>query len=128
MFATIITFRTSSLNEFRYNLPYRELVGGGLAISGSQFRSVNGFSNQFYGWGGEDDELYQRLTENDLDPVRVAAHQARYISLKHHKQSPPSDRGLAQAQDNTRDGLTTLQYHRKDVTRLPMCTVVRVTV
>lgn len=29
-----------------------------------QFESVNGFSNAFSGWGGEDDDLSNRFDEN----------------------------------------------------------------
>jgi hypothetical protein len=35
--------------------------GGIVAFTEQQFRKVNGFPNNFWGWGGEDDELYQRV-------------------------------------------------------------------
>lgn len=117
----------SSLNEFRYNLPYNQMVGGGLAISKSQFIQVNGFSNQFYGWGGEDDDFYQRLADQHLYPLRFPAHQAHYVSLKHHKQSP-SSKTAAHSASLSEDGLSTLHYQRKDIRILPMCTIVTVTV
>ena len=125
----MFNFRTSSLNEFRYNLPYNEMVGGGLAISRSHFLKVNGFSNQFYGWGGEDDEFYQRLEDQHLHPVRLPAHQARYVSLKHRKESTAIERASHISEDPgglAREGLTTLKYQKKDITILPMCTIVRV--
>lgn len=52
---------SSSVNTFRYNLPYQSLFGGAIAILRYQFEKVNGFSNIFYGWGGEDDDFYNRL-------------------------------------------------------------------
>lgn len=36
------------------------LVGGVLAIKNHQFEMVNGYSNQFWGWGGEDDDMAYR--------------------------------------------------------------------
>lgn len=49
---------SSSLDLFRYNLPYYGLFGGAVAISSETFLNVNGFSNMFQGWGGEDDVSY----------------------------------------------------------------------
>jgi len=40
---------------------YSTLFGGIEAFSTEHFQLVNGFSNQFFGWGGEDDNLYDRL-------------------------------------------------------------------
>ena len=39
---------------------YTDYFGGVVAISPEHFARVNGFSNHFYGWGGEDDDFYQR--------------------------------------------------------------------
>ncbi|KAF1741956.1 hypothetical protein MXB_4411, partial [Myxobolus squamalis] len=41
-------------------LPYEKFVGGVIAAGKDDFISVNGFSNCFWGYGGEDDEFYQR--------------------------------------------------------------------
>jgi len=40
---------------------YSTLFGGIEAFSTQHFQLINGFSNQFFGWGGEDDNLYDRL-------------------------------------------------------------------
>lgn len=57
---------SSSVNTFRYNLPYTGLFGGAIALTSEQFRMVNGFSNIFFGWGGEDDDFYSRLKTRGL--------------------------------------------------------------
>ena len=36
------------------------LIGGALLLKPKEFVKVNGFSNQFYGWGGEDDDMFKR--------------------------------------------------------------------
>jgi hypothetical protein len=43
-----------------FRLPYAQIFGGVSAISTEQFRNINGFSNIFFGWGGEDDDMYRR--------------------------------------------------------------------
>ena len=43
-----------------YRLPYKTYFGGAVAISRRQFEAINGCSNIFFGWGGEDDDFYRR--------------------------------------------------------------------
>ena len=43
-----------------------------------QFRLVNGFSNQYWGWGGEDDDMYKRIDKNKLKIQRDRADISRY--------------------------------------------------
>ena len=42
-------------------LPYSEFFGGVSGLTVEQFRKINGFPNAFWGWGGEDDDLWNRL-------------------------------------------------------------------
>ena len=41
-------------------LTYEELIGGVLNIRSDHFLTVNGYSNLYWGWGAEDDDLYYR--------------------------------------------------------------------
>lgn len=43
-----------------YRLPYKILVGGVFAIRSDHFFRVNGYSNLYWGWGGEDDDMGYR--------------------------------------------------------------------
>jgi hypothetical protein len=41
-------------------------TGGIISMSGKQFRSINGYPNDYWGWGGEDDELGRRMVHIGL--------------------------------------------------------------
>ena len=41
-------------------LVYADVFGGVTTFKNNQFLLVNGFSNLFYGWGGEDDDMLKR--------------------------------------------------------------------
>lgn len=45
---------------------YRTFVGGILLVSAAHFRQLNGMSNQYWGWGLEDDEFYLRIRDAGL--------------------------------------------------------------
>lgn len=49
-----------AVDTFGFKLPYSTIFGGVSAMTAKQFRTVNGFSNSFWGWGGEDDDMSNR--------------------------------------------------------------------
>lgn len=54
---------SASINIWRYNLLYEDAFGGVISILGQHFKEINGFSNRFFGWGAEDDDLLMRYFE-----------------------------------------------------------------
>ena len=46
----------------------------------------------FYGWGGEDDDLYNRVYRTGLKVIRFEEGVSQYRMLKHTKQIPNPDR------------------------------------
>jgi predicted glycosyltransferase involved in capsule biosynthesis len=69
--------------QFNYKVPYETCFGGVTAFDSDSFLKCNGFSNDFWGWGGEDDDLYNRAK---LAGINVRFAQNKYYSLKHEKQ------------------------------------------
>lgn len=67
-------------------LPYADLFGGVSAMSREHFQLVNGFSNVFWGWGGEDDDMANRIKAHGLHISRYPANVARYKMLTHKKE------------------------------------------
>ncbi|KAF0992599.1 hypothetical protein HZS_4037 [Henneguya salminicola] len=51
-------------SQFNYELPYSQYFGGVAAITKTQYIKINGFSNCYWGYGGEDDDLYRRCQIN----------------------------------------------------------------
>ena len=47
------------------------------------FEQVNGFSNMFWGWGGEDDDMYNRVHDHGLDIARLD--EEGYYKMARHK-------------------------------------------
>lgn len=43
-----------------HRIPYPTYFGGVTAFTVEQFKKINGHSNLFWGWGGEDDDAYNR--------------------------------------------------------------------
>jgi hypothetical protein len=49
---------------FIFRLPTVKQFGGVSAVRTEQFLKVNGMSNMFFGWGGEDDDLSERFVSS----------------------------------------------------------------
>ena len=66
-----------AIDTFGYQLPYDGIFGGVSAMKVEHFRQVNGFSNKYWGWGAEDDDMRNRLVSKKLYISRYPANIAR---------------------------------------------------
>jgi len=104
-----------AIDSFLYRLPYDDIFGGVSAMSVDHFRLVNGFSNVFWGWGGEDDDMSNRLRQKKLYISRYPANIARYRMLKHSKGKANPDRFknlYSGAKRMGKDGYNSLRYRK----------------
>ncbi len=60
------THLSSLLSKFKYQLVYPEYIGGVMLINKEHFKFANGFSNNYWGWGFEDDDLLYRCRESGI--------------------------------------------------------------
>lgn len=56
----------SELEHFHWSYPYPTNAGGIVSMHMVDWQTINGMSNDYQGWGGEDDDLYLRLFRNGL--------------------------------------------------------------
>ncbi|RLU21172.1 hypothetical protein DMN91_005545 [Ooceraea biroi] len=106
-----------AVDKFKYRLPYADLFGGVSAMSREHFQLVNGFSNVFWGWGGEDDDMANRIKAHGLHISRYPANVARYKMLTHKKEKANPKRYEFLKTGKKRfstDGLANLQYELCD--------------
>ncbi len=66
-----------------YKYTNYNFFGGVIGLKGSDFERINGFPNTFFGWGGEDDALYNRIVKNNIKVYRPS--KGRYILPDHAK-------------------------------------------
>lgn len=123
----------SYLDKFRYVLLYPELFGGVIAVHKDQFAQTNGYSNEYSGWGGEDDDFFYRVKHNIGYIERYSKNIGRCVMLSHHQSSDFSESRQELLKDVYNraliDGLSTLNktYIRKDVQFYPNYVKIRVT-
>uniref|UniRef100_A0A0N4ZGW0 Beta-1,4-N-acetylgalactosaminyltransferase n=1 Tax=Parastrongyloides trichosuri TaxID=131310 RepID=A0A0N4ZGW0_PARTI len=78
---------TSHINKFNYTLYYENHFGGAVAFKIKDFKRINGFNNHYWGWGYEDDDLYNRLKSNNMVMTRYPPRLSRYFMPKHERDS-----------------------------------------
>jgi len=55
------------LQEHDYETTFFDYFGGVTMFTKKDFKTINGFSNEYWGWGFEDDDLLVRCIESDLE-------------------------------------------------------------
>lgn len=104
---------SAAVDIFKYKLPYSGIFGGVSAISTEHFKLLNGFSNLFWGWGGEDDDMSNRIRYRGLHIARYPQSVARYTMLTHKKEKPSTNRYETLREGKKKfdsEGLSDLRY------------------
>ncbi|KAE8576302.1 hypothetical protein XENTR_v10004143 [Xenopus tropicalis] len=105
----------AKLDKYMYLLPYNEFFGGVSGLTVEQFRKINGFPNAFWGWGGEDDDLWNRVQYAGYTVTRPEGDIGKYKSIPHHHRGEVQFLGryalLRRSKERqTMDGLNNLNY------------------
>ncbi|KYO34926.1 beta-1,4-galactosyltransferase 3-like [Alligator mississippiensis] len=106
----------AAMDKFGYKLPYKTYFGGVSALTPEQYMKMNGFPNNYWGWGGEDDDIAIRVALSGMVISRPALAVGRYRMIKHghdkgNEQNPKRFHLLARTRRTWRlDGMNTLEY------------------
>ncbi|KAM4571595.1 beta-1,4-galactosyltransferase 3 [Fundulus diaphanus] len=110
------THLSVAMDKFRYRLPYQQYFGGVSAVTPDQYMKMNGFPNQYWGWGGEDDDIAARVRLSGMKIVRPPVAIGHYKMIKHkgdkgNEQNPRRFDLLKKTRLNWHsDGLSSLTY------------------
>uniref|UniRef100_A0A3B5LPM3 Beta-1,4-galactosyltransferase n=1 Tax=Xiphophorus couchianus TaxID=32473 RepID=A0A3B5LPM3_9TELE len=121
-----------AVDKFNFILPYATIFGGVSALSKQQFLKVNGFSNTFWGWGGEDDDMSQRISYRRMFISRPDSVTGRYKMIQHERDShnDPNPRRVQKLTETyfniIKDGLSTLSYTVREIRKDLLYTLVTV--
>ncbi|XP_037531593.1 beta-1,4-galactosyltransferase 1 [Nematolebias whitei] len=105
-----------SMDKFGFRLPYNQYFGGVSSMSKEQFLKINGFPNNYWGWGGEDDDIYNRLSFKGMTISRPNGEVGKCRMIRHNrdKQNDPNpqrfDRIAHTRETMNNDGINSLTY------------------
>lgn len=115
------------INKWNYVSPsqrYKRIYGGVTAFTPESFQAINGYSNEYWGWGAEDDDLYQRMIQKYKLKRPDRGELYRYVAIIHEHETnnltPTSKKtniGLYKIGKYrfATDGLNSLHYNRVSI-------------
>lgn len=121
---------------WREKYTFGEFLGGIISFNEKDFKKINGFPNSFWGWGGEDDAMYNRLVVNKIPIINPVSsvNEDKITSLPHPSEADsPKTKNLEKNKNILKDlkgwkkdGLNNLnykiikvsQYKYKNVTKI----------
>jgi len=62
---------------------YDAMVGGAFLLQIAHYKKLNGYSNKYFGWGQEDDDMYERVRYVFKDVKHIDQKFGNYHALKH---------------------------------------------
>ncbi|XP_073698268.1 beta-1,4-galactosyltransferase 1 [Garra rufa] len=105
-----------SMDKFGFKLPYKQYFGGVSAMSKQQFQKINGFPNNYWGWGGEDDDIFNRLVFRGMKISRPSGDIGKCRMIRHSRDkknepNPQRFKRIAHTRQTMKtDGVKSLSY------------------
>ena len=99
-------------SQFLYKMPGENYFGGVNLFTRADFETVNGFSNEYLGWGCEDDDLRNRVLLNKL---KIGSRDCVFECMSHksvrdEESYKKNFDKLCVKYDYSADGLSSLRY------------------
>ncbi|XP_046885795.1 beta-1,4-galactosyltransferase 3 [Hypomesus transpacificus] len=123
-----------AMDKFGYKLPYKMYFGGVSALSPLHYLKMNGFPNNYWGWGGEDDDIGIRVSLGGMYIKRPSLKVGRYKMIKHkldkgNDVNPRRFNMLAKTRQTWKlDGMNTADYKVLMRDYLPLYTNISVNI
>lgn len=77
------THIATRVSQFKYRMPFPTYFGGVTLFNREDFLKCNGYSNNFFSWGGEDDEMHDQVLRCGL---KIARRLCTFESLHHTRE------------------------------------------
>ncbi|XP_028984490.1 beta-1,4-galactosyltransferase 3 [Betta splendens] len=123
-----------AMDKFGYKLPYKMYFGGVSALTPLHYLKMNGFPNNYWGWGGEDDDIGVRVSLAGMYITRPSLKVGRYKMIKHtldkgNGVNPKRFNMLAKTRQTWKlDGMNTAEYEVISRQYLPLYTNITVNI
>jgi predicted glycosyltransferase involved in capsule biosynthesis len=76
------THLAARVEQFEWALPYNGYFGGVTIFDRESFQTINGYANEYWGWGAEDDDVFHRCNTKE---VQVSRKNCSFRSLSHER-------------------------------------------
>lgn len=114
---------TNAINQFKGGT-YPGYYGGVNLFNKEDFNKINGYSNDFWGWGGEDDDLLRRVRKHGYDLYRREGvmnclnDKDHVTTYDHHPNYRNNVSRLNSNYNTDKEGLNTLLYDLIEVVKV----------
>lgn len=78
------THLACSVSQFKNGLPYDGYFGGVVMFTKDDYIKINGYSNEYWGWGAEDDDILHRCKVAGLNIKRKCEGHLNSLDHKRH--------------------------------------------
>lgn len=117
----------TQVEQFDYKLPYPRFFGSVILMPNGHFEVINGYDNDYWHWGAEDDGLRKRL---EAKQIPIESRQCRFKSLPHESNINHEKRMINFARSKQpidwSNGLSSCKYEIVDCDDLDDYTILKV--